>query len=440
MQDVPKFVLKRLQKTAPAESHPDADVLTAFAEQSLLASERAGVIEHLARCADCRDVVAFALPATENVEDLVAVAASSSTTPSGWLRWPVLRWSVAIVGLAAITSVGILQYRQRHQKNETLNAALTALNEKAAAPEPALRPAPTSPSELQQIPPQTKNAARAEAQKKVQPNREDTSATGNPSRGLKQLYSAPRGGGSAVGARRATGVAGGSGGGKAPAPAPPAPNSNVPQQPPFSSSSSSETVQVESQGAAPVSTTESQVSNQLSQNQKEQPSKDASSTNTNLDAVKASPRWSISSNGALQRSFDAGNTWVEVNLDAEPAINHFNAAAIAGNTSEVAKSENKVAKSNKAKTNVKAQSSSTATFRALVTFGTEVWAGGSAAALYHSTDSGYHWARVLPASSGITLTGDITRIEFSDSQHGRIATSSGEIWITADDGQTWDRQ
>jgi photosystem II stability/assembly factor-like uncharacterized protein len=60
--------------------------------------------------------------------------------------------------------------------------------------------------------------------------------------------------------------------------------------------------------------------------------------------------------------------------------------------------------------------------------------------LYHSADSGAHWARVLPSAEGATLSGDITRIEFSDAQHGRIATSSGEVWITADDGQTWRRQ
>jgi photosystem II stability/assembly factor-like uncharacterized protein len=38
------------------------------------------------------------------------------------------------------------------------------------------------------------------------------------------------------------------------------------------------------------------------------------------------------------------------------------------------------------------------------------------------------------------LTGEITSVEFSDSQHGRIATSASEVWITADDGKTWNRQ
>ncbi|MFZ1053229.1 MAG: zf-HC2 domain-containing protein, partial [Candidatus Sulfotelmatobacter sp.] len=68
MHSVPKFVIKRLQeRPATAESHPDADLLTAFAEQSLDGRERALVMEHLAACGDCRDVVALALPATERV-------------------------------------------------------------------------------------------------------------------------------------------------------------------------------------------------------------------------------------------------------------------------------------------------------------------------------------------------------------------------------------
>ena len=93
MQDVPQFVLKRLRETAVAGSHPDADVLTAFAEQSLPVSERGRVIERLAACGDCRDVVALALPATE-----IEVAPVSTTRARGWWlglpslageRWPL---------------------------------------------------------------------------------------------------------------------------------------------------------------------------------------------------------------------------------------------------------------------------------------------------------------------------------------------------------------
>jgi hypothetical protein len=79
-------------------------------------------------------------------------------------------------------------------------------------------------------------------------------------------------------------------------------------------------------------------------------------------------------------------------------------------------------------------------FRALAATGSEVWAGGSDAVLYHSLDAGAHWTRVLPSSPGTALTGDITAVDFSDLQHGRITTSTAEVWTTADDGQTWQKQ
>jgi photosystem II stability/assembly factor-like uncharacterized protein len=79
-------------------------------------------------------------------------------------------------------------------------------------------------------------------------------------------------------------------------------------------------------------------------------------------------------------------------------------------------------------------------FRAVSANGQDVWAGGSEGKLYHSTDAGNHWVRVVPSWRGIELTGDIMNLQFADPQHGRIITSATEIWLTADAGQTWDKQ
>ena len=143
-----------------------------------------------------------------------------------------------------------------------------------------------------------------------------------------------------------------------------------------------------------------------------------------------SPRWSISADGALQRSFDEGKTWLDVDV---------NSALASGASKMAITAENPQGPENRKK-KVEAQPSPSSVFRAVSAQGAEVWAGGSAAMLYHSADSGAHWTRVLPSSSGAALTGDITSIEFSDPQHGRIITSAGEVWITADDGQSWHRQ
>src|SRR5271170_6588545 len=83
MTEVPKIVHDRLRAaevpTGPGQNaselrHPDADLLTAFAEQSLSVSERESLLEHLAGCGDCREVVMLALPEAD-----AAVPAAAET-------------------------------------------------------------------------------------------------------------------------------------------------------------------------------------------------------------------------------------------------------------------------------------------------------------------------------------------------------------------------
>ena len=122
MQDVPQFVLKRLREKTVAGSHPDADLLTAFAEQCLLGSERARVMDHLATCGDCRDVVALALPAPEIAVSPVSVIRARS----GWLGLPILRWGALAAGLTAVISVGVLQYSNNKQYSHNRNGGMVA--------------------------------------------------------------------------------------------------------------------------------------------------------------------------------------------------------------------------------------------------------------------------------------------------------------------------
>ena len=87
MTEVPKIVYDRLraarperalpdralpERLGPERAHPDADLLTAFAEQALSATERDGVLAHLALCGDCRDAIALALPAADIVAAPIA--------------------------------------------------------------------------------------------------------------------------------------------------------------------------------------------------------------------------------------------------------------------------------------------------------------------------------------------------------------------------------
>jgi photosystem II stability/assembly factor-like uncharacterized protein len=76
-------------------------------------------------------------------------------------------------------------------------------------------------------------------------------------------------------------------------------------------------------------------------------------------------------------------------------------------------------------------------FRAVAALGPEVWVGGKAGALYHSSDQGTHWTQIKPTANGAALTADIVGIDFSDAQHGKLTTSEGKIWTTSDGGASW---
>jgi len=467
MEDVPKIVLKRLQQTARAEDHPDANLLTAFAEESLAEYERARVVEHLAQCSDCREVVALAVPASESVAvaavaaaavAAAAVAAASRPSRGSWLSWPGLRWGVAAAGIVATISIGIVQYTQR-QKSAAPAANLMARNGTAA---PAAQPLPSAPAasetQIVMLPAEKKKQTetQAETMNSVFPNHANNFAAGSSPRPVNPespKAHAMLGAGSSGGFQAGAGVG-------AAAPTPPqrensddagnlrsaTPEEIAKLAPNLSANkaakvpSSSQTVEVEAQAAPAASAAQNEAADQIIENQQQQPSQYDSSKVVGVVAAKdlaaaqgastlliASPRWSISAEGSLQRSFDGGKTWAEVDVSSDTAANDSKAAKSAAKT---------YAQESKKKS--KAQQSPI--FRALQAQGSEVWAGGSATMLYHSADSGAHWARVLPSTEGATLSGDITRIEFSDAQHGRIATSSGEVWITADDGQSWHRE
>jgi Putative zinc-finger/Photosynthesis system II assembly factor YCF48 len=110
------------------------------------------------------------------------------------------------------------------------------------------------------------------------------------------------------------------------------------------------------------------------------------------------PRWTLSADGTLQRSLDSGRTWQTIPVSSQTI------------------------------------------FRALSANGLDIWVGGTAGTLFHSSDAGLHWTQVRPVVNGEALVDDIIRVEFRDALHGKLTSSVEETWITADGGQTWEKQ
>jgi hypothetical protein len=480
MQNVPKIVRERLKATTPATEHPDVNALTAFAERVLPERERALVFDHLARCGDCRDIVALALPATEPIE----VAAKPAR---GWLTWPALRWGLVAAGVMAIASLGIVQY-QRGLRPENLASKAPAHVEVAAkeAKNEALAQPAFSADEKRdkvQTPPTSAFSATVDS----------TTATGGAKKGMARQEMTPQEPASAlpVPSQANHGVVVGINGSSAVGgPLPHGPRvaeqwqqqnvakKQLPAAPPspldkqqaagdlsanMQDRSVSQMVTVEAESAQQEAKTQDLDAGQKQDQPVQQPSgedyalakvgraKPAVTTPASaaplpitgapngpqalagpvLASSSPAPRWTITSSGGLQRSFDQDGTWQAIDVMANPeSSTNATSLQISANNSRAKRKDAQALKKDAA----------SPLFRAVAANGADVWAGGSGGALYHSRDAGDHWTRIVPAAPGGTLTGDIVSLEFADPQHGKVSTSTAEIWITADNGQTWQKQ
>jgi hypothetical protein len=74
--------------------------------------------------------------------------------------------------------------------------------------------------------------------------------------------------------------------------------------------------------------------------------------------------------------------------------------------------------------------------RVVAVFGNDVWVGGEALRLYHSSDNGTTWSLIsLPDK----MSGEraITHIGFQTQQAGSVEADDGSSWTTVDGGKTW---
>ena len=459
MAEVPKIVQERLREASTgAARQPEADVLTAFAERSLRGVERDKVLEHLSRCGLCREVVSLALPASEMAE------VSVRSRRAAWLTWPRMRWGLAAAGFVVVAALAIVLYRRQESiaadQTPPPRAVPEARNQ--VVPAPAPEEAAKEQYKLKASPTATGNRERGETSSRVASQLANSEVAAAPAPIPSHANRRPVvGGASAHGPKM---------GMQANLPnqwqpsdannfAPPVPVS--PAAPSVTASNHAVNLGSDrlarAQAAAPVQTAQdlavqSQGLSQLApqegsaetkvdrakpletviyNNSRKYAVSPAPSASGARSAVASAAQWTISSKGGLQRSLDQGATWQDVNVNASYA------PVGAGYTFAKAKSSSS---KEPAALKDQKQASPEPVFRAVAANGPEVWAGGANGLLCHSIDAGVHWTRIVPLSSGITLTGDIVTVDFPDPRHGRVATSTSEIWITGDAGQSWQKQ
>ena len=441
MNKLPNIVRARLS-AVEAGDHPDPDLLTAFAEQALAEEERFKVLAHLSRCSDCREVLAVAMPSLSTA----ALASSIDTARRrSWFHWSAVRWGAAaacvvIVGSAVLMKRDALMKPPARivalQKDEadltySSDVANTIAKDLPVVPAPQPASPPTSVRDEERAQPSPFTGVQPGPSTRVQDHKKALASPPRPPTAPPALVARMR----PDFAQSTTG--GGIGGAASAGKLASTPQANesldrlpsngriiaAPVAPPKPAAQATEDAQVTA--AVPVIETDAAGARE----KQELPGKAKAPSGVAMyDALVAAPsqdstqtvlakeaarkaemkrvetlrppvaRWTISADGQLQHSVDSGKTWQPV--------------AVAEN----------------------------GTFRALSANGPDLWVGGASGLLYHSTDAGAHWMQVKPASADATLTADIAAIEFINVREGKITTSTGEVWITADGGQTWRKQ
>lgn len=389
MKPIPQVVRERLQ-AGDAGPHPDPNLLAAFAENSLSKSARADVLQHLAACRQCREVLSVSVPEMP--------AAVVTTTPAGsaWLRWPVLRWGAVAACVIVVGAAVTLRYK--HQE-----AARNSVSEL-----PVSAPLVASQSKAPAAPAMDEFAQRSAKQESVRPGRDLAASKKAPSTGSESGRISPSVMASNAPAQIATEPVAPLSKDAAKLRVSPAPQEHAEVAANQVAAAEAKTADADelaevtpgkAKEAAPTVAPGLAGGVAIGGPMKRQMvvSRALSDTSKFDYATNLTPRWTLSADGSLQRSLDSGKTWQNVAVPTR------------------------------------------ATLRTLAAAGPDIWVGGTGGALYHSSDSGQHWTEVKPSVGGKALTTDIIGVEFTDAVHGKVTTADREVWTTADAGKTWQK-
>ena len=411
MSELPKSVLQRLKSQQIAQEHPDPDLLSAFAENTLRGDERERMLAHLALCEQCRDIVALSRPDEQ---------AQPAAVLLPWYRRPqTFAWS-AVAATLVVGSALILNYREgTHQyaptqgyveRTDAARPAATAEGAAATKTDNAATqaaPAPAANDKIALLEPkqiENQNALKqSENQKKMMrqgsgggiggqvpsKNVEKNAIAGGAASSNYVVIAPPTEKADSINKdiREERDQASAMKTAPAAAAPPPAPSANIATTG-ARTTAQAETVEVQSEAPAVGGVAPSRHASLDSAMAKARPAA--------KPAVASSAiRWTVSNDGQLQRSTDSGRTWQTApTFPAKDVV-----------------------------------------IRTVATVGNYVWVGGASAALFHSSDNGQTWTRqTLPGT-----TGTVIYLRFIDAQHGTARCDDGTAWSTADGGLHWSK-
>jgi len=394
MAKMPNIVRSRLALRTPGSSnmHPDANLLAAFAEQTLLPRERTEVTAHLADCADCRDylAVAFAIESSE-----MTVAHSMGAVSRGWFgEW---RWAAAVAACCVLATA--LQYEAQPPalvvvpRAVTVNTSSNIVDSIAAARKPTPEPGPVQVRKKAERPRSQPTPTLLAAKENIALESEPPQITAQapvvltgppPDEAAQRLQPAPADSMSSFVApqRESSAQPAATESAVRSSPVVPAPIRAKPA-PAVRGLGFQAQALTQRSPASPTVIVKTAI---------------APEAPRVLWSINASPDTSGASRGVVQRSTDAGQTW-----EAVPVRERVS-------------------------------------FRAVASDGSDVWAGGSDAALFHSSDNGAHWEQIQVSQEDAAASGAIVRIDIRRTGEIRITTSSGEDWTSSDAGHHWKRQ
>ncbi len=419
MTEIPNFVRNALRGTPPA-THPDADLLTAFVEGGLSQRERTGLMEHLATCSACREVITLAQPE-------IPAAPVQFKLRRGFFASPMLRWGTLAACAVAVASVAVL-YRTQAPHEFAARSAVTrdqvvvaeatpgqkTKNEMEAAPEADVKlREQRSDKDARSFADQARKmpaakvavgglaSAQSAFGKKAEESRvEGKLSDAKPGGEAKTLAQAKSDSFYSAAQDAVKEQAGSRAPATAPVPAVPARSQTaeiVAEAASAPAAAAPNLKQTErAKAATPSGGSVLEMQNGRVENSMAPPTN--LDTNFRLAHQSARLRWRLTNPGVLERSPDGGRSWQSV------AVGNQNS------------------------------------WRVLATVGAHVWVGGAAGALFHSVDAGTTWKAVRVANGSRTLTGDLVSLSFSDEMHGVLQTSTQETWTTADGGASWQVQ